>query len=140
MFPTRDLFTRHDLRCTDQRVQIFESLAACKSHPTAEQLHRMVAERSPRISLATVYNTLDALCRAGLCRRIPSEGGARYDADTCDHLHIVTDDGRLIDVPDDLGGRILDSLPRDVLAELERRMGIRVSRVSVAVHAERRRS
>lgn len=142
MCDTRTLFARHGIRCTEQRVELYESLCASRSHPTAEELFWLVKERRPGLSLATVYNTLEAFCRRKLCRKIPSsEGGARYDADLSDHLHLTTSDGHVRDVPDELGARLLESFPRPLLNEIERRMGVRILRVSVELvgdHSEER--
>ncbi len=122
-------------------MEVYSALAATKSHPTAEELYWLVKKRQPGISLATVYNTLDALCDHGMCRRLPAAtGGARYDADLSDHLHFVTGSGDVLDVPPDLSARLASRLPADVLAEIEKRMGVRVSRVAIEVHGDRARS
>lgn len=131
------MLARHGIRCTKQRQEIYDALAACKSHPTAEQLHQMVNADTPGTSLATIYNTLDTLTKAGLCRRIPTpEGGARFDADMSEHLHVVTNDGRLIDVPNDLGRRVSQSLPMDVIKRIGEEIGVDLARVSIHLHAE----
>jgi Fe2+ or Zn2+ uptake regulation protein len=128
----RSLFAEKHLRCTSQRTDVFAALKSTKSHPTAEQLHRLVQERSPGTSLATVYNTLDALCESGLARRIPTAGGvARYDADTSDHLHVVTADDQVLDVPHDLCEEVLRSLPGGLRQRLESRLGLPVRHLSV---------
>lgn len=117
-------------------MDVYQALASTKTHPTAEQLHRMVAQTSPGTSLATVYNTLEALCSAGLTRKIATgEGGARYDADLSDHLHAVTVDGRIVDVPDDLGSEVLSALPPDLMVRLQARLGAAIRHVSVQFHA-----
>ncbi len=86
---TRDLFARHNLRCTTQRRALYETRCEQPDHPTAEELFRLVRPHIARLSLATVYNTLEALCREGLARRLPTGNGCcRYDADTSDHLHV----------------------------------------------------
>src|SRR6185503_2137091 len=46
MTSTRELFERHRLRCTQQRVALYEALASCKSHPTAEELFQYVKPAS----------------------------------------------------------------------------------------------
>ena len=137
----RRLFAEHDLRCTRQRARVYCALDACKSHPTAEELHELVNSGSEAccMSLATVYNTLEALCSAGLCRKIVSTTGsataARYDADIDEHLHVVTPDGRLIDVPQSVGRQLLDRIAPDDLAHLEREMGVQISRIALQVFA-----
>ncbi|MGQ0627324.1 MAG: Fur family transcriptional regulator [Phycisphaerales bacterium] len=134
MDATRALFARHGLRCTVQREAIYRALAATKSHPTAEELFSTVRERCGGLSLATVYNTLDALARRGLCRRIADPSGgtsARFDADTSAHVHFVADDGAIRDVPPDLGDTLVGGLPPSVIELLEQRMGIRVDQVRI---------
>jgi len=154
---THTLFGERGLRCTRQRVEVFEALVASCEHPTAEELHKIVNERLPlsggeccedegdggesgegRVSLATVYNTLDALCRVGLARRLVcSCGGARYDADLREHLHVTTADGRVLDVPDDLGACVLDRIPAETLKAVGDRLGVRIRRVRVEFEGER---
>jgi len=115
---------------------VYAALAATKSHPTAEDLYTAVRSAEPGMSLATVYNTLDAFTEAGLVRRLANSAGAsRYDADTSDHAHVALGDGRLVDVPPDLSDRLLAALPEGVLRDLERRLGVRVRGVSIQVAA-----
>lgn len=128
----RSLFAEKRLRCTAQRTEVYAALKSTTSHPTAEQLHRMVNDRAPGTSLATIYNTLDALCAAGLARRIPTSGGvARFDADLTEHMHAVTSDGQVIDVPHDLGAEVLTALSPDVCKRLKDRLGVEVRHVSI---------
>ncbi len=151
------LFAERGLRCTRQRMEIFSALAGSKTHPTAEELHRIVNDRAPRdaswcdadaagsedgpcVSLATIYNALEALCRVGLVRRLPSAsvssagaigGGARYEADLHEHLHLTTPDGAVHDLPDDLGRRLLERIGPELVREVEARMGVRIGRVNI---------
>ncbi len=136
MCETRTLFARHGLRCTRQRVLLFDSLAESHEHPTAEELFGVVRAKIDGLSLATVYNTLEAFCNVGLCRKLPSCGGARYDADLREHMHITTTDGGVRDVPEELGVQLLNSLPRSILNEVERRTGVRIRRVSIDLLGE----
>ncbi len=136
--PIRDLLTAHGLRCTAQREMIFSALMASKVHPTAEELYTSVSGIADAggISLATVYNSLDAFTRHGLARRIaPTCGGStaafRYDADISNHAHIVRADGSMLDLPHDLSERVISHLPRELVNEVERRMGVRISRIGV---------
>ena len=109
MISTRELFAQHQLRCTQQRMAVYETLRASDAHPTAEELFRLVKPKTDKLSLATVYNTLDALCEAGLVRRMPTTNGCcRYDADTSEHLHIrFRDTSQIRDVPQHLSERLL---------------------------------
>ncbi len=53
-------------RYTRQRAEVFAFLQSVETHPTVEEVYRAVRRRVPRISLATVYNALEALVSARL--------------------------------------------------------------------------
>ena len=143
MPPVKDVFRRHGLRCTRQRGVIYEALRATKSHPTADELHESVCSLEAGISLATVYNTLEALTDHGLARRIPSprgNGPSRYDADTQRHLHLTLPDGRIVDLPDSLAKPILDALPDDFAHRVSDLTGVDIGAVQIELTATPRRS
>jgi Fe2+ or Zn2+ uptake regulation protein len=134
----RALFERHGLRCTRQRQVLYEALAATKLHPTADELFQMVKSRDEGLSLATVYNTLDAFSEVGLVRRLAcakGTGPCRFDADTSDHVHLSMPDGQIRDVPEDLSQKLLEAIPPSAVEDLERRMGVRVGGLTVQVVA-----
>lgn len=135
----RDLFKTKGLRCTRQREMIYGALAAERDHPTAEDLFRRVRAEDPGVSMATVYNTLDAFAEIGLVQRLAcvrGSGACRYCADASEHVHVVNKDGSVIDVPDDLGKRLLACIPPQLMEEVSQRMGVRVGRTSVQFIAE----
>lgn len=136
----RALFAAHGLRCTRQRLVVYDALLATRSHPTAEAIYEAVRHRvgDSGISLATVYNTLETLCQCGLCRKLATPGGpTRFDAITDEHAHVQTPDGALLDLPADLSCRLLASVrDPELLAEVERRMGVRIDRISVHLTAQ----
>ena len=76
-------------RMTQQRRVILEELNKLTCHPTAEELHRIVRERLPNISIATVYRNLERLSEEGMIWKM-NVGGAqrRFDATTANHYHI----------------------------------------------------
>ena len=76
-------------RMTQQRRVILEELNKLTCHPTAEELHRIVRERLPKISIATVYRNLELLSDEGMIWKM-NVGGAqrRFDATTANHYHI----------------------------------------------------
>ena len=130
----RGTLARYGIRATRQREEIYAALAAARDHPTAEELLRTVRCSQPGISLATVYNTLETFTRAGLCRKLclAAVGGpCRYDADLSDHLHVLSADGRVRDIPEDLGEAVLRHIPPELIRTIEERMGVRVERMSV---------
>jgi Fe2+ or Zn2+ uptake regulation protein len=118
-------------------VALYDALRECCCHPTAEELYHMARTRVTRLSLATVYNTLEALHAAGLARKLPTENGcSRYDADTSDHLHVQMSNARLQDVPMELSQRLLDRLPQDVIDEIGRHVGVEIAGVSLTLIAK----
>lgn len=130
----RKIFTHHGLRLTRQREAVYRALCASHHHPTAEQLLEEVHRVDPEVSQATVYNTLDTLVDCGLANRIPantSGGACRYDADMDEHVHIVLDDGRIMDVPPDLSKRLINSVPDALLNELAERLGVTCSGIKI---------
>jgi Fe2+ or Zn2+ uptake regulation protein len=134
----REVLDRNGLRCTRQRELIFDALASTRAHPTAEELFHSVRHVEPGLSLATVYNTLDALTACGLVRRLPcpnGSGACRFDAATHEHVHLSLSDGRIVDAPGDLSERLLRGIPPGVIAELEQRMGVRVRGFSLQIDA-----
>ena len=135
----RKIFAEHGLRTTHQREAVYRALCGCASHPTAEELLALVHEIDPEVSLATIYNTLDTLVGCRLARRIPnpSSGGAcRFDANTAEHVHLVLEDGRVMDVPTDLSQQILDALPGDILEKLNARIGVSLAGIKVELLAQ----
>jgi Fur family peroxide stress response transcriptional regulator len=116
-------------------MAVYEALAASRAHPTADDLHRLVVDTDAGISLATVYNTLEALCQAGIAHKLPGageNGSARYDAARDNHLHLrCRQTGTVTDVPDDLGQQILEQLPVETLAALEDKLGFKVDQVQI---------
>ena len=133
--PVTELFAERGLRCTKQRAAIYEALVSTKAHPTADELFQMVGSELPGMSLATVYNTLEALCEAGLAQKLAgtgSNGSARYDATVDNHLHMCcTRTGSVADVPDELSEQILQHLPADKLHEIEEKFGFKIEQVQI---------
>ncbi len=76
------------LKPTIQRLAILEYLEKTRTHPTADVVLAHVKKQYPTISRATVYNTLEALTRAGVVLKITVDPAvARYDADISPHAH-----------------------------------------------------
>lgn len=95
------------------------------------------------MSRATVYNTLDALCEAGLARKIPGtsgpggNGSTRFDATTDEHMHVrCGKTGSLHDVPDDLGNKVMKSIPKKTLQQIESHLGFRINQVQIELIGE----
>jgi Fur family transcriptional regulator, ferric uptake regulator len=69
------------MRLTGQRRLIAEVLAEAHDHPDVPELHRRVAARDERVSLATVYRTVKRFEEEGILERHAfRDGRARYEA------------------------------------------------------------
>jgi Fur family peroxide stress response transcriptional regulator len=87
-----DSFRRAGLRCTPQRYGVMEFLIRQPVHATADEIHRALNRNDPKISRATVYNSLRALIEAGLVREVIMEGvAARFDGKVHRHHHFICD-------------------------------------------------
>jgi Fe2+ or Zn2+ uptake regulation protein len=76
-------------RMTRQRQAVFDAVVAVGGHPCADQVFARVRRQLPRVSLATVYNALEALVGCGQLAKIPrtDRGPARYDPRRDSHHH-----------------------------------------------------
>lgn len=136
MLPSEDiraLLREHGLRVTRQRETLYGALAATTSHPTADELFAFVHEQQAGLSLATVYNTLEAFVEAGLCQRIHAGNATRYDASTGDHAHVQTKDGRVLDLPHALSRKIQRALDPADLRRIEDELGVSIASISFGV-------
>ncbi|MFP4145830.1 MAG: Fur family transcriptional regulator [Phycisphaeraceae bacterium] len=135
-----DVFALRGLRCTKQRKAVFSALSATTAHPTADELFHEVRQQIPGVSLATVYNTLEAFCRAGLVQKLPGvgiNGSARYDATRDDHLHLRCErTGTVADVPEDLDRKIRERIPKSAIKELEQRLGFKINQIQIELVGE----
>jgi Fur family peroxide stress response transcriptional regulator len=96
------------IRMTPQRIAVLEFLKGNKEHPSADDIYKKVKERYPTISVATVYNTLEALKRTGKVIELKIDPSRkRYDPDTRQHHHMICQKCKRIsdihiDIPIDL--------------------------------------
>ncbi len=79
------------MRITPQRVAICDILSTSVSHPTATAIYDQLRDEYPTMSLATVYNTLDALVQLGAINMLGPIGDhtIHYDGDTTPHINLV---------------------------------------------------
>jgi Fur family transcriptional regulator, iron response regulator len=118
------------LRPTRQRIALAKLLfEGCDRHVTAESLHAEALDRSIRVSLATVYNTLHQFTDANLLREIVVDSHRCYfDTNVSDHHHFFFEDSnRLEDIPGD--DVVVSRLPNAPAGETVRRVDV-VMRVS----------
>jgi Fur family peroxide stress response transcriptional regulator len=110
-------------RWTRQRAAVYAYLDSVVDHPTTEEIFKAVQRRLPGISLATVYNALDALVKARLATRLTyGDGSSRYDCRAEDHYHLRdVETGEVRDLPASFDPTLLDKLDPQLKAELSRR-------------------
>jgi len=125
--PLIDRLRNVGLRPTRQRLALARLLFdKGDRHVSAEELHEEAVGHAIRVSLATVYNTLNQFTGAGLLREVVVAPGRSYfDTNIGNHHHFfVEDSGQLHDIPGEQV--VLQTLP-PIPA------GTEISRVDVVV-------
>jgi Fur family iron response transcriptional regulator len=92
---------RSGLRLTRQRAALAGLLfEGGDRHVSAEELFAEATDAHIRVSLATVYNTLNQFTAAGLLREVAIEGARTYfDTNTSNHCHYYfQEEARLLDI------------------------------------------
>lgn len=112
-------------RFTPQRQRVYDVLHEKRDHPTAEEVFIRAKHGMPDISMATVYNCLDALVKSGLARQVTLERGAtRFCPNMAEHAHFHCDTcGRVFDVA---------LAPDSTLLPLPK--GFKINRCDIAAH------
>lgn len=86
---------------TLQRIALCRFVLCEGDHPTAEEVHQWAEKNLSKISLATVYNTLNTLVDAKILRpfRLSHSDKIIYDVNTHDHHHFLDEStGKLFDI------------------------------------------
>ena len=92
------------LRATPKRIAIGGLLFdGVDRHVTADDVAVLARKAGVRVSLATVYNTLNQFVAAGLMKRITMDTDRTYfDTNVSDHHHLFFEEsGVLHDIPGD---------------------------------------
>src|SRR2546428_2832901 len=81
------------LRFTRQRQHVYKVLLGRRDHPTAEEVFIRAKRRMPEISMATVYNCLDALVKSRLVRLVNvNRGATRFCPNMGEHFHFYCEE------------------------------------------------
>jgi Fur family ferric uptake transcriptional regulator len=91
---------RKGMRMTDQRRTIAQVMEQALDHPDVEELYRRASSIDPRISLSTVYRTLNLFEEAGLVTKHDfRDGRARFEPIPDEHHDHLIDirSGRVIE-------------------------------------------
>ena len=110
------------LRMTRQRQEIYRILIEQRDHPTANEVFMRAKDRLPNISLATVYNCLEALVSHGIIRQVNFEReSSRYCPNLREHVHFHdAESGTIHDVDFKPGYNLTDllNLPEGMKVEV----------------------
>ena len=111
-------------RFTPQREHVYSVLLQKRDHPTAEQVFIRAKHDMPEISMATVYNCLDALVKCGLVRQVTLDRGAtHFCPNMSEHCHFYCDNcDKVFDI----------SLPSKTGLPLPK--GFRAEHFEIAIH------
>jgi Fur family peroxide stress response transcriptional regulator len=112
------------LRMTRQRQEIYRILIERRDHPTANEVFMRAKDGLPNLSLATVYNCLEALVQHGIIRKVNFEReSSRYCPNLTGHGHFHdAATGVIHDVDFKPGANLTDVLelpPGAVIEEVE---------------------
>ena len=120
------------LRATPQREVVFQVLLEKRDHPTADEVFARVKGVMPSISLATVYNCLEAMVECELVRAVNFERGpTRYCPNLRPHAHFH----------DEASGATLDvDLPTGLLEQLKSLLpaGYQAEHIEINFHGKAR--
>ncbi|MFA5810510.1 MAG: Fur family transcriptional regulator [Thermoleophilia bacterium] len=77
-------------KLTPQRLEIIKLLSHDRSHPGAMDILEKVRQKTPKISMSTVYYTLDILKKEGLIRELDFyDRDNRYDVNVLNHVNLI---------------------------------------------------
>ncbi len=115
---------------TYPRLRIAELVLTRREHLSAEQVFGIVNQSRPRVSRATVYNTLNLFVDKGLLQTVTSRAGVTlYDPNTQPHLHLHDlESDTLHDIPLD----VLDGFPIETIAN-----GFHVERIDLTLRVRK---
>lgn len=97
---TIQILRNFEISPTIQRVEIAQVLLSKMQHMSAEQVMDVVNVEKPKVSKATVYNTLGLFAKKGLVRELVVDPTKTfYDSNVNDHHHFFNvDTGELMDI------------------------------------------
>jgi Fur family peroxide stress response transcriptional regulator len=118
--------TTGGFRFTPQREHVYNVLLEKRDHPTAEEVFIRTKKTMPEISMATVYNCLDALVKCGLVRLVVlGRGATRFCPNMREHCHFYCDAcDRVFDV----------DLPAKPASPVALPKGFKAAHYEIAIH------
>lgn len=80
---------RLGVKCTAQRIAVFEAIRGVASHPSVDETWAKVRRQIPTLTRDSVYRILNEFARIGLIARLDSLNSARYDTCVGPHAHFI---------------------------------------------------
>lgn len=101
-----NLLKQKGIQPTAQRIAVCRYVLCEAEHTTVEEVKEWADDNFPKISLATVYNTLNVLVESGLIKALKLSHSDKviYDNNTKNHFHFL----------DEATGKIYDIAPEKV--------------------------
>ena len=113
----KEALKKENLKFTDQRFLVFNTLLKNGGHLECEDIIRMVNKNGKKVSRATTYRTLDILEKYGFVRKlILDDGIARYENKlfTQHHDHMIDiETNEIIEFVDDEIEKIQNQIAQD---------------------------
>ncbi|GIW22483.1 MAG: Fur family transcriptional regulator [Candidatus Sericytochromatia bacterium] len=83
------VFDKVGLQATAQRIAIYKYLYEEPKHVTVDEIKEWTDKNFPKLSLATVYNTINSLLEHGLIKFVKLNNSDKviYDSNTSKHYH-----------------------------------------------------
>jgi Fur family iron response transcriptional regulator len=114
---------------TAQRLAICKYVLCEADHPTAEQVKEWADRNFPKLSLATVYNTLKTLVEAGLLKELkfPHLDKSIYDNHVHNHYHFL----------EETTGELIDLDPQDIKVSHQLKETFQVNEINLLIRGKR---
>jgi|SRR5579863_2408388 len=114
---------------TAQRIAIGRYLFCEADHPTVDRIKEWADRNFPKMSRATVYNTVKKLVEGGVLSefKFSHSDAAIYDRNTSVHHHFL----------DEKTGELIDIAPEEVKVELQLKTRLEVKGISVFLRGRR---
>ena len=90
----------HGLKCTVQRLAVFNALRLSRRHPSVDETLAKVRKRVPTVTRDSVYRILNEFAELGIVTRLDALSAARYDTILGPHAHFICEMcGSITDYP-----------------------------------------
>lgn len=84
----KERLRQKNMRMTPQRLAVLEYIYLSKTHPTAQDIYQTLLPKFNTLSLATIYNNLNALIDLGYVMEMTyGDAATRYDYKEDDNVH-----------------------------------------------------